>query len=172
MTPGRKPSIKASAPLISLSAASRPSSVLRSSATERATSEMPAILDLIEGSWEGPAARIKARAIADAFVRHWDTHHAVLLARNISSDEGDRRFQAIRNRAMAPVVAAFANKIAAGQARGEVRTDIRAEQAAVFLITAAEGALATVKMTRDPALFADCFAGLTLYLDSLRADRP
>jgi AcrR family transcriptional regulator len=66
----------------------------------------------------------------------------------------------------------FADVVRGGQARGEVRADVRPEQVAVFLITAVEGAIATVKMTRNPALLSDCLASLTQYLDSLRTREP
>jgi AcrR family transcriptional regulator len=79
---------------------------------ELATAEMPAIVETIGGDWNGEAGLQQARAIADAFIRHWDQHRAVLRARNIASDEGDVRFQEVRNRAMRPVLLALSAKVA------------------------------------------------------------
>ncbi len=68
--------------------------------------------------------------------------------------------------------ALFARVIERGQEREEVRLDIKPQHAATFLITTLEGAIATVKLTRDPSLLEDCLASLTLYLNSLRTPAP
>ncbi len=73
--------------------------------------EMPGILEQIDGSWRGDAGRRKARAIVEAFIAHWDAHHAVLRVRNLASDEGDERFQALRARTMRPVITHLARVI-------------------------------------------------------------
>jgi AcrR family transcriptional regulator len=78
---------------------------------ERATSEMPAIVDLISGEWRGEAGLALGRKIAEAFVRHWDEHGATLRQRNAASDDRNPAFQEIRNRAMAPIMLALANSI-------------------------------------------------------------
>jgi len=80
---------------------------------ERASAEMPAMLDAIQGTWQGEAGLEKSRAIADAFIRHWDAHQAVLRIRNLASDEGDARFAAVRSAAMQPLLRALAERIAA-----------------------------------------------------------
>lgn len=77
----------------------------------QASDEMPAMLELIEGSWRGRHGLEKARQIADAFIRHWDAHHAVLRVRNLASDEGDPRFRRVRQRAMTPILEALAATI-------------------------------------------------------------
>ena len=77
----------------------------------RATDGMPAIVEMIEGDWSGAGGLDRARRIADAFVRHWDEHRAALRIRNTASDEGDARFQAVRQKAMLPVLGAFAAQI-------------------------------------------------------------
>lgn len=78
---------------------------------EQTSREMPGILDQIDGSWRGDAGRRKARAIVEAFIAHWDAHHAVLRVRNLASDEGDERFQALRARTMRPVITHLARVI-------------------------------------------------------------
>ena len=55
---------------------------------EQTSDEMPGMLELIGGSWRGEAGIEKARAIGEAFIEHWDAHHAVLRVRNLASDEG------------------------------------------------------------------------------------
>jgi len=81
----------------------------------QATDAMPAILELIDGSWAGEQGLKRAREIADAFIRHWDEHRAALRIRNTASDEGDARFQAARTRAMQPVLTALAQQIEANR---------------------------------------------------------
>lgn len=85
-----------------------------------ASGAMPALIERIDASWQGAAALEHARAIAEAFVEHWDAHHAVLRARNQASDEGDPRFQGVRAETMGALVEALARKIRDSQADGQV----------------------------------------------------
>lgn len=78
-----------------------------------ASCEMPAIIELIEGDWHGAKGVERGRSIANAFIEHWDRHRAALRVRNMASDEGNERFQAVRNEAMTPVLGALANQIVA-----------------------------------------------------------
>jgi AcrR family transcriptional regulator len=87
------------------------------SLAEQASQEMPEILGLIDGSWSGEPGLQKARAIVEAFITHWDAHHAVLRVRNLASDEGDERFKALRARTMSPVLGHLARVI--GEHRGQ-----------------------------------------------------
>ena len=87
---------------------------------EQAAAEMPAVVELIDGSWEGSHGLPRARAIVEAFVRHWDAHRPVLLVRNLAADEGDRRFTRVREIALTPVLAGLAAKVAEAQAAGNV----------------------------------------------------
>jgi AcrR family transcriptional regulator len=84
---------------------------------EQASDEMPGMLELIDGSWRGQQGIKKSRAIVEAFIEHWDAHHAVLRVRNLASDEGDPRFQALRERTMQPVLQELARVIT--EHRGE-----------------------------------------------------
>lgn len=87
---------------------------------ERAADEVPAVLARIDGSWRGRRGLETARAIAAAFVDHGDAHRAVLRVRNLAADEGDRRFERVRRRALAPVVEHLAARIRESQARGRL----------------------------------------------------
>jgi AcrR family transcriptional regulator len=82
-----------------------------------AAEEVPAILEPLAADWTGPKGLDAARVLVDAFVRHWDANHAVLLIRNVAAEQGDRRFRRVRTRAMRPVLDALARKIAAAQPR-------------------------------------------------------
>ncbi len=81
-----------------------------------AAEEVPAILEPLAADWTGPQGLGAARIVVDAFVRHWDQHHAVLLFRNVAAEQGDRRFQKVRIRALHPVLQALAKKIESSHA--------------------------------------------------------
>lgn len=80
-----------------------------------AAEEVPAILEPLAADWSGPGGLDAARTVVDAFVRHWDQHHAALLFRNVAAEQGDRRFQKVRIRAMHPVLQELAKKIEASR---------------------------------------------------------
>jgi len=87
---------------------------------ERASAHMPEILTLMNRSWRGRKGFETALAIVEAFIRHWDAHHAVLRLSNLRSDEGDRRFLKLRRDTMTPVLQAIAKLIEEGQRAGRV----------------------------------------------------
>jgi AcrR family transcriptional regulator len=78
-----------------------------------AAEEVPAILGPLAADWSGAGGLDSARTVVEAFVRHWDQHHAALLFRNVAAEQGDRRFQKVRIRAMHPVLQELAKKIEA-----------------------------------------------------------
>jgi len=69
-------------------------------------------------------------------VRHWDQHHAALLFRNVAAEQGDRRFQKVRIRAMHPVLQTLAKKIEAsrGSAGGEAMQPVAAAAALAAIL--------------------------------------
>jgi AcrR family transcriptional regulator len=87
---------------------------------EQAAGELPAVVEMIDGPWDGETGLENARSIVDAFVRHWDAHRAVLLVRNLAADEGDRRFQLVRQQCLRPVLEHLAAQIQASQQAGHV----------------------------------------------------
>ena len=91
------------------------------------------MLELIDGGWQGEGGLATARAIVDAFVRHWDAHRAVLLVRNLAADEGDRRFQKVRREALTPVLEHLAAQISASQRAGRVDRGLQASAAAAAM---------------------------------------
>jgi len=105
---------------------------------KQASSEMPSILTLIEGDWGGVDGLAMARATVDAFIRHWDMHQAVLRVRNLASDEGDRRFMAVRREAMSPLLEALARNIEGFQKRGALHADLNPRAAAAALASILE----------------------------------
>src|SRR3990172_5708955 len=105
---------------------------------ERAADEGPAGVELIDGSWRGQKGLETARAIAAAFVDHWDAHRAVLLVRNLAADEGDRRFQKVRRPALAPVVEPRAAQIRESQAQGRISPELHPAAAAAALASILE----------------------------------
>jgi AcrR family transcriptional regulator len=100
---------------------------------EQAAEEMPGVVQLIDASWQGERGLANARAIVDAFVRHWDAHRAVLLVRNLAADEGDRRFQRVRQSSLTPVLQQLARQIEASQRAGRVDPGLGPQAAAAAM---------------------------------------
>ena len=100
---------------------------------ERASEDVPAVLERIGGSLRGEAGLENARAIVDAFIRHWDDHHAVLRVRNLASEEGDARFQRVRRQMLAPVVEALAARVEESQEEGRVHRALHPHAAAAAM---------------------------------------
>jgi AcrR family transcriptional regulator len=100
---------------------------------ELAAEEMPTVIELIEGPWRGARGMETARAIADAFIRHWDAHRSILLVRNLAADEGDRPFQKVRREALRPVLDHLAAKIEESKSAGRVAADTHPYAAAAAL---------------------------------------
>lgn len=105
---------------------------------EQAAEDMPRIIGLIEGSWDGQQGQETARAIADAFVHHWDTYGPVLRVRNLKAEEGDRRFRKARLGAMSPVVASLAGRMEAFQREGRVSRTLHPWAAAAAVVAMLE----------------------------------
>jgi AcrR family transcriptional regulator len=100
---------------------------------EEVAGEMPAVLEIIDRPWRGREGLETARALVDAFIRHWDAHPAVLRLRNLAAEEGDRRFQRVRRQALAPVLARLSARIAEFQGEGRVSRAIHPWAAAAAL---------------------------------------
>jgi AcrR family transcriptional regulator len=105
---------------------------------EQAAEEMPQVLEVVDGDWGGDRGLDAARALVDAFMDHWDDHHAVLLVRNLSADKGDRRFQRVRRKALAPVLDRLAELVRQGQEAGRVPPEIQPYAAAAALASILE----------------------------------
>ena len=105
---------------------------------ELAAEEVPAVIELIDGSWRGQKGLETARAIATAFVDHWDAHRSVLLVRNLAADEGDRRFQKVRREALTPVIEHLARKLEESQQQGRIPAELHPFAAAAALATILE----------------------------------
>ncbi len=100
---------------------------------ERAAAEMPAILQLVKGPWQGPEGLETARKIVRAFVDHWDKHHAVLQLRNLAADRGDVRFIRVRRDALGPFLDRLAQAVAAAKAEGHIAADVHPYVAAASI---------------------------------------
>jgi AcrR family transcriptional regulator len=67
------------------------------------------LTDIIDaGTWKGRAGYDTALVLVDAFLTFWDEHRPVLRVVDLTTDEGDRRFQKIRVRLLNDVASALA----------------------------------------------------------------
>jgi AcrR family transcriptional regulator len=103
-----------------------------------ASSEMPAMVQLMEGSWEGEEGLQRARDLAEAYLQHWERNHGVLLLRNQAADRGDKVFLKIRKQALSPLIDKLTELITAAQKRGRVPKDLHPFLAASALVSVLE----------------------------------
>ena len=100
---------------------------------DEAADELPAVMEGLDGAFEGELGLDRARQLVDAFVQHWDRHRSVLLVRNLAADEGDMRFLRVRQKAMTPVLARLAEQVSEGQRAGRVDAAIVPQAAAAAM---------------------------------------
>ena len=72
-----------------------------------ANEDLPALLELFQGSWHGKDGQRRARDVVTFFMDYWDVHGPILRIRNLAADEGDERFMTLRRAAMEPILAAM-----------------------------------------------------------------
>jgi len=105
---------------------------------QEAAEEVPPILEPLRADWRGKRGLAAARTLADAFVRHWDDHHAVLLFRNVAAEQGDRRFRRVRIKALHPVILELAKKIGEARDAGRIPEAIHPYAAAAAMASMLE----------------------------------
>lgn len=103
------------------------------SLAQRASDEMPDVAGWIRASLGGPDGLERARALVDAFLEHWDRHHAILTLRNMAADRGDSRFLRVRQENIGPVLSALASEIKRGQREHRISKEIHPFAAAAAL---------------------------------------
>jgi AcrR family transcriptional regulator len=60
----------------------------------------PEIEALLREPWSRTDAPLKAAALVEEYMNFSSRHHAILRMRNLSADEGDRRFEEVRDQAL------------------------------------------------------------------------
>jgi AcrR family transcriptional regulator len=103
-----------------------------------AAEEVPGVFEPLLAEWQGTEGLDAARALVDAFVRHWDANHAVLLFRNVAAEQGDRRFRKARIRAIHPLIEALAGKVAEARRTGAVSPSLHPQATAAALASILE----------------------------------
>ena len=84
-----------------------------------------ALAELVLGRpWTGDEGWATSLALADGFVRTWESHRSVLRVIDLATDEGDPRFRAVRTRFLGAPAEALVGVL---EARGEPPGDARAE---------------------------------------------
>lgn len=105
---------------------------------QEASAEMPAIVELIDGSWEGEEGLQRAHKLVEAYLLHWEKYHGVLLLRNHAADRGDKVFHAIRRDALEPLIGKLRDVISESQRKGRVASDLHPYLAASALVSILE----------------------------------
>jgi AcrR family transcriptional regulator len=76
-----------------------------------------------------------ARQLVDGYIKQWDADRAVLRTRDLTAQEGDSRFRAVRNRSLSNLTDRLAERIAENQGAGRVSPEIHAYAAASSLVS-------------------------------------
>jgi AcrR family transcriptional regulator len=103
-----------------------------------ASAEVPAMVEMIDGSWDGDEGLQRARNLAAAYLEHWERNHGVLLLRNQAADRGDKVFLKIRKQALEPLIDKLAALITESQQQGRVAEDLHPYLAASALVSILE----------------------------------
>lgn len=85
----------------------------------QANEDLPALLELFEGSWRGREGQRRARDVVIFFMGYWDVHGPLLRIRNLAADEGDSRFMDLRRAAMEPILSAMVSLMERSGAAGK-----------------------------------------------------
>jgi AcrR family transcriptional regulator len=75
----------------------------------------PQIEALLGSAWTHADAQDKADALVESYVNFSSQHHAILRIRNLSADEGDKRFEDVRHRAVSRIHELLEARIAAAK---------------------------------------------------------
>jgi AcrR family transcriptional regulator len=79
---------------------------------EQITPDMEAVLG---SAWTPADAQDKASALVESYVSFSSQHHAILRIRNLSADEGDKRFEDVRHRAVSRIHDLLESRIVAAR---------------------------------------------------------
>lgn len=100
--------------------------------------EMPAVVAAVDGPWDEAGGLATARAVVGRFVEIWDAHHAVLLLRNLASDQGDERFRSVRIQTHQVLLRRIADRIEDSVRAGRLPADLQAIAAAAAMVSLLE----------------------------------
>jgi len=84
--------------------------------SKEATEDEKPLVALLQPGWTGSDGLERAGKFVDAYMLYWDTHHAVLRARNLKAEEGNRHFRAVRTEANLLVMDALQAMVSEGVA--------------------------------------------------------
>jgi AcrR family transcriptional regulator len=101
---------------------------------QEVSEQLPAFTFSGEGWTEGDGSSEGTLPFVESFMAYWDLHRPVLWARNVAVNEGDLRFQAIRNQAFQPMTEALETRILAGQGAGLVDPTVVPRSMAAALV--------------------------------------
>lgn len=83
---------------------------------KEATEDEKPLVDLLLPGWSEKNGLEQAGKFVDAYMIYWDTHYAVLRARNLKAEEGNRHFRAVRTEANLLIMDALQSMVREGVA--------------------------------------------------------
>jgi AcrR family transcriptional regulator len=100
---------------------------------EEVGEDLAPVGELLARSWDDGDGLRSARELVNTFIDYWDGHRAVLRTRNLTAQEGDERFRAVRAQSLSPLREGLAAKVEESQRSGRVTEDIKPIAAAAAL---------------------------------------
>jgi AcrR family transcriptional regulator len=100
---------------------------------EEVGEDLAPVGELLARSWDDGEGLGSARELVETFIDYWDGHRAVLRTRNLTAQEGDERFRAVRAQSLTPLREGLAAKVEESQRSGRVTDDIKPIAAAAAL---------------------------------------
>ena len=79
-----------------------------------------------------------ARRFVDRYFDLWQRHRTLYVVRNLTAEEGDKRFIAARQRSARPVIEALAENVARAKARKAIETEVSDLALAAAIVTMVE----------------------------------
>jgi AcrR family transcriptional regulator len=93
------------------------------------------LVPLVDQPWRGPKALELARQLVDGYIKQWDTDRAVLRTRDLTAQEGDSRFRAVRDKSLSELTDRLAERIGENQEAARVSPDITPYAAASAMVS-------------------------------------
>ena len=111
------------------------------------TQSPPALLSLVSNR-AGQSPAQWARTFVCDYIEHWKLHEPIFRARNLTSDEGDERFQSVRANAILPLLEGMRRRVETRQAAGKLPADLDPRSVAIAVLALLE----RISVLTDPQL--------------------
>jgi Tetracyclin repressor-like, C-terminal domain len=107
-------------------------------ALEQTTQSAPELMSVLDADWADGGEMDRARAFVERYCAYWWAYRTIFRCRNMAAEEGDVRFLAARRSAVAPLMEALSERIAAAQRGKKLPTHLKPRASAGAILTLIE----------------------------------